>query len=221
MTETWATRVRLGLHRALACLSYGATHFRHPLRTETWSVATTVVRSIRTATTPLECAEIYQTVKACEKLPGDMAEVGVFRGGTAAIMLAASKKRLHLFDTFEGLPHGEDDLEKGEWAGSLTEVKDNLARWLDRIEWYPGLFPNSAPRDSNLSFSFVHLDLDLYSSTSAALQWFWPRMVPGAVILSHDYPTLDGVVRAFHEFFDSKAQPFFPLAGCQCMAVKL
>jgi O-methyltransferase len=63
--------------------------------------------------------------------------------------------------------------------------------------------------------------MDLYAGTKAALEWFWPRLSRGGAILSHDYPLSDGVVRAFHEFFDSRPEPFVPLSGGQCVAVKL
>jgi hypothetical protein len=50
-----------------------------------------------------------------------------------------------------------------------------------------------------MRLSFVHLDLDLYDSTLAALEWFWPRLEKGG---SSTY------VRAF------------TLSGNQCLAVK-
>jgi O-methyltransferase len=173
------------------------------------------------ASTPLECVEIFNAVKACEKIPGHMAEAGVYRGGTAAVMLSACRtKRLLLFDTFEGLPHAGDGFAFGEYAGSIQDVSKNLSRWDGRFEMHKGLFPDSAAGMESLRFSFVHLDLDLYSSTKAALEWFWPRVNPGGVLLSHDYPLVDGVVDAFHEFFDSRPEPFIPLSGNQCLAVK-
>jgi O-methyltransferase len=220
MAETWTMKVQFALHRAVAKLSYGVTHYRHPERANQLAAALEASRGISTATTPLECMEIFQAVTACEKVQGDIAEVGVFRGGTAALMLRASQKRLHLFDTFEGLPHGENQFKQGEFKGSLKDVSLNLSRWTKRIEFHPGMFPQSAERLGHLRFSFVHLDLDLYAGTLSGLEWFWPRLESGGVILSHDYPTSAGVVRAFHEFFDSRPEPFFPLAGCQCLAVK-
>jgi hypothetical protein len=218
MTETWQNRVRLGAQRVIARCSYGLTNYRHPFRTKALEAALCYPFA---ATTPLECVELYQAVTAAEKIHGDLAEVGVYRGGTAALMLTASAhKRLHLFDTFTGLPHGEGDMVADEWAGSLSEVKRNLDYWNDRIIYHPGLFPVSALGAESLRFSFVHLDVDLYDSTSAALEWFWPRMVPGGILLSHDYPLLDGVVRAFREFFEPRPEPVIALSGNQCLAVR-
>jgi len=209
------------LQWGIAGLSYGMMNYRHPFRSQALVEAKYARQVADVASTPLECTEIYNAVVACEKIRGDMAEAGVYRGGTAAVMLAASKeKKLHLFDTFEGLPHGEGQFATGEWRGSVGDVRANLARWPDRIECHQGLFPASAQGLESHRYSFVHLDLDLYDSTLAALNWFWPRLERGGILLSHDYPLADGVVRAFHEFFDGLSDPFIPLSGNQCLAVK-
>lgn len=52
-----------------------------------------------------------------------------------------------------------------------------------------------------MKFSFVHLDGDLYQTTADALDWFWPRMVPGGVIILDDvdWPKCPGVNRALEE----------------------
>jgi O-methyltransferase len=184
-----------------------------------WQECTSSRKAISTATTPLECSEIFQWAKALEKIPGDIAEVGTYLGGTAALMLRASGKNLHVFDTFEGLPDSEGIFEKGEWRGALDTVKRNLSAWEGRVDYHVGLFPESA-RGIDASFSFVHLDMDLYEGTKAALDWFWPRLNSGGAILSHDYPTSEGIVRAFHEFFDGRPETFIPLSGTQCVAVK-
>lgn len=221
MTETWKNRLMLKIQWGIAGLSYGMMNYRHPLRSKALVESKNARRIAKVASTPLECTEIYNAVAACEKIPGDMAEAGVYRGGTAAVMLAASpNKRLHLFDTFEGLPHGEGEFAAGEWRGSVNDVRGNLSRWSDRIECHPGLFPASASGLESDRYSFVHLDLDLYDSTLAALKWFWPRLEKGGILLSHDYPLVDGVVRAFHGFFDERTDPFIPLSGNQCLAVK-
>ncbi len=84
-----------------------------------------------------------------------------------------------------------------------------------------GCSRNTGAAVADLKFSFVHLDVDLYESTLSALAFFWPRMSSGAIVLSHDYPLLDGVVRAFSEFFRDKITPVIPLSGGQCLAVKM
>jgi O-methyltransferase len=151
-----------------------------------------------------------------------MAEVGVFNGGSALIMLDSSDKHLHLFDTFEGLPSGGDFLKKGEYAGSMQQVKRTLNNLSDRVTLYKGLFPqDTCMAVEKIRFSFVHLDMDLYDGTFGALQFFWPRMNQGGIILCHDYPSLNGVKRAMDEFFKDQGTPLLPMSGHQAMAVKI
>jgi hypothetical protein len=221
MTDTRKVRLQLGLQWAAARLSYGLTNYRHPLRSSALRAVRESHERANTSTTPLECVELYTAVGAAEKVVGDMAEAGVYLGGTALVMLSASGKRLHLFDTFAGLPHEEGPVfHAGGWAGSVETVGRNLDQHADRVEFHPGLFPGSAADLGHLRFSFVHLDLDLYDSTLAALEWFWPRLVPGGMLLSHDYPLSAGVTRAFDEFFAGRPEPFVPLSGNQALAVK-
>jgi len=216
------SRLQMAIHVAASKASFGLTNYRHPDRSAALASITRARSLAYTATTPLECVEIHNAVQAARKIPGDMAEVGVFLGGTAAVILNASQgKHLHLFDTFAGLPDGGDYLKKGEYTGSLAAVKRTLAGYGDRITFYEGLFPiETGAAVSELRFSFVHLDMDLYEGTLGALRFFWPRMNPGGILLSHDYPQISGIVRAFQEFFAEQPESFLPLSGQQCLAIK-
>ena len=220
-TTIWRTRVSHALHGLALAASCGVASLRHPARRPALEAVRKALRLAPTATSPLECVELYQAVRAVRHIPGDMVEVGVYRGGTAALMLAAApEKHLHLFDTFSGLPHAETFLEAGDYAGSVEDVRHTLRDNPHRITFHPGLFPASAAGAENLRFSMVHLDVDLYDSTLACLHWFWPRMSPGAVLISHDYPQLDGVLRAFSEFFTDRTEPVIQLPGNNCLVVR-
>lgn len=67
-----------------------------------------------------EAYQIHNAVVATRDVPGALAEVGVFRGGTARVICEAKGERtLHLFDTFEGLPEPgtmDDQFREGEYA---------------------------------------------------------------------------------------------------------
>jgi O-methyltransferase len=91
----------------------------------------------------------------------------------------------------------------------------------DRVHYYPGLFPGTAASLTGHTFSFVHLDADLYESTLAAFEFFYPRLSPGGMMLCHDYPSAAGVVKAIADFFRGKPDPFVELTGYQAMVVKL
>jgi O-methyltransferase len=102
-------------------------------------------------------------------------------------------------------------------------VNDYL-RDFPNVHYYQGFFPASAlgQEPERQSYRLVHLDLDLYQSTRAGLEFFYPRMVRGGLIVSHDYNavTAPGVRKAFHEFFADKVETVIPLWDTQCVICK-
>jgi hypothetical protein len=171
-----------------------------------------------------EAYQIYAAVKATEKIKGDIAEVGVYKGGSSKLIAEAKgKKTLHLFDTFEGIPDVKeiDDFYEGQFdITSFDYVKDYLKKY-PNIRLYKGVFPSTARPIQNKKFSFVHLDVDIYESTKDCLKFFYPRMSKGGIIISHDYITAAGVRNAFEEFFKNKPEPIVELSGSQCLIVKI
>jgi len=78
---------------------------------------TAVGRQRRLLLNHAEACQLINAVEATANVPGDLAEVGVFDGASARLVLdhAPKHKTLHLFDTFQGLPD-IDDVD----AGRLT-----------------------------------------------------------------------------------------------------
>lgn len=174
-----------------------------------------------------EAYQIYMAVKNTTKINGDIAEVGTYRGGSAKLICEAKgNKSLHLFDTFNGLPDlcsidNPKRYHKGKCSASMEGVKNYLRRY-SNVYIYKGLFPSTAESIKNKKFSFIHLDVDLYESTKASLEFFYPRMSPGGIIISHDYIQLTmGVKKAFDDFFRDKPEPIIEMSGSQCLIVKL
>ena len=167
---------------------------------------------------------MISALAATATIRGDLAEVGVAFGASAKIISTfAPNRTLHLFDTFEGLPEPTSrDSQKyktGQYSCSLESVQQYLADM--NVEFHKGLFPLTAEAVADKLFSFVHLDIDLYEGTLAALQFFYPRLSPGGVLISHDYLLAKGVKAAFTEFFVNKPEPVIELTGDQCMIVRL
>ena len=173
---------------------------------------------------PCEACQIMSLVDAVKNVPGDMAELGVANGASAKMIAARAPDRiLHLFDTFEGLPNpSENDssrFKKGQYRFGLENVQEYLKE--GNFRFHKGFFPESANETSGARFAFVHLDADLYEPTKAGLEWFYPRLNRGGILICHDYDTSAGVNRAFEEFFADKPEPYFDLVGSQCMFVKM
>jgi len=176
---------------------------------------------------PHEAYLVYSIAKSQSEFEGDMAEVGVYQGGSAKLICEAKgKRRLHLFDTCQGLPKvSEKDThfgvsfwkEKQFGNTSLEAVKSYLSKY-ENVFFYKGTFPETSNPILNSKFSFVHLDVDLYKSTLDCLEFFYPRLINGGIILSHDYHT-GGVRNAFNEFFKDKKISLIELPGPQCMVI--
>jgi len=159
------------------------------------------------------------------RLDGVMAEVGVYQGCSARLISLASRGRaLHLFDTFNGLPEPRPAeqglLQAGQYRGSLRAVRAYLADQRN-IMLHPGEFPATTLGSEDLRFSFVHLDVDLEASTLACLEFFYPRMVPGGIILTHDYSWLAGVRAACDRFLAHRPEMMIEMPTSQAMLVKL
>jgi hypothetical protein len=184
-------------------------------------------RGIQTLT---ERYNLYTWAKATSRLPGALAEAGVYRGGSAKILCSVKgDSPLYLFDTFEGMPGVNPDTDgkflQGDFADTrYEEVVAYLSGFPD-VRLYKGFFPDSAvgKEPERQQYRFVHLDLDIYESTHKALDFFYPRMVTGGVIVSHDYTRLcaPGVKKAFDNFFKDKKETVIPLWDTQCVIVKM
>lgn len=139
---------------------------------------------------------------------GDLAELGVYRGGITKFMSALfPDKTVYAFDTFEGMPEEmitDKDIVEVYPPGKFDDVEDVL-KYLDEpnIEIRKGLFPNTTQGLEDKKFSFVHLDADLYESTMTGLEFFWPRMTKKGVIIFDDFecPNTPGVKLAFDDYF--------------------
>lgn len=189
-----------------------------------------LIRQVKNETEMLlrdnEAYQIFMAVKRTGKINGDIAEVGTYRGGSAKLICEAKgNKTLHLFDTFEGLPslcHLDDSKQfhKGQFSALIEDVRNYLKKY-QNVHFYKGLFPSTAEPVKNKRFSFVHLDLDLYEATITSIEFFYPRMNKGGIIISHDYISAPGVRKAFDDFFKDKLEPIIEMSGSQCLIVKL
>jgi hypothetical protein len=143
-------------------------------------------------------------------VPGDFAELGVHRGGSAAALAHFARlhdRKAYLFDTFEGFD--QRDLKGGDAAKGMVDFSDTSLEFVtsvvgtENVEFVKGYFPASVtPAISAAQFAMVHLDCDLYEPTKAALTFFYPRLSPGGLLIMHDYSSLwwEGIKRAVDEF---------------------
>ena len=165
------------------------------------------------------------------RIPGDIVECGVWRGGS--MMMAAKsllhfndvpKKKLFLFDTFEGMPAPTEEdykftgeLAEDKWqerksdAGSnwnyaaVDEVREAMGSTgydRDRIMLVKGMVEDTLPECAPERIALLRLDTDFYSSTKHELTHLFPRLVPGGVLIIDDFGTWAGSKKAATEYFE-------------------
>jgi O-methyltransferase len=160
------------------------------------------------------------------KQEGDIAELGVYRGGSAAGMgLLAPHKTLHLFDSFEGMREPEfDELhKKGDFADTSEQSVRALFAPDHRLEIHRGWFPETVtPELLESEFCFVHVDGDFYETTRDAIAYFWPRLVPGGMMVFDDWEwqACPGVKRALVEASETFGFTVEPSANIQAAVRK-
>lgn len=174
---------------------------------------------------------IFQALRQVSFLPGDTAECGVYRGGSALMMARllkhdVSPKKLHLFDTFAGMPETNASVDlhhKGDFADtSLEQVKNYLAEFSGTVSFYPGPFRDTFIQVAGISFSFVHVDCDIYESALQCCSFFYPRLQPGGIMIYDDYgfPSCPGAKLAVDEFYSDKPEKPLYLPTGQAMVIK-
>ena len=171
-----------------------------------------------------EAFMIHSVATAQRAVGGIMAEVGVFQGCSAKLIsLGGQPDELHLFDTFEGLPEPDraeqKSMRKGHYAASLEAVQAYLSDQPNLV-FHKGMFTGENVSCADRKFSFVHLDVDLKDGTLACLKFFYPRMLPGGVIVSHDYSYLAGVREAFDEYLADRPERVVELSTSQAMLIR-
>lgn len=151
-----------------------------------------------------------------DAMEGSVAELGVYRGTTAKVLHALlPRRRLFLFDTFEGFDTSDLKCERTQ-GNAAAEFKDasyeDVREFVGEspmIRFCKGHFPattSAIPPDEQ--FALVHLDADLFRPTLDALQFFYPRVVPGGLMIIHDYSSTawPGIADAVDGFFKDKPE---------------
>ncbi|MBP8251827.1 MAG: class I SAM-dependent methyltransferase [Herpetosiphon sp.] len=171
---------------------------------------------------------LYQWAKHAMSLDGDVAEIGVYKGGTARLLaktLAVSGKTFHLFDTFAGMPptDAERDLHQaGDFNDTSLQAVQKYLHDCPNVRFHQGFFPETATPITDTQFCFVHVDVDIYRSVLDCCAFFYPRLVHGGVMIFDDYGffSCPGAKQAVDEFFADKPEYPVYLPTAQCMIVR-
>lgn len=227
-------------------LRIGAERFEDLMQRalETTSLSVPPLKAVRRRETALNLLRYFRYARTLE---GRWAECGVFAGTSAlALCLAARAEApgfdgagLHLVDSFEGLsPLGEEDhrserradgttvavpppAARGNFAVPLDRVRDALAEF-SGVSFHRGWIPPVLSALPEARWSFVHVDVDLYEPTRACLEYFYPRMTAGGIMLCDDYgtPAFPGARRAWREFCEGAKLGYVALPTGQAVLIR-
>jgi O-methyltransferase len=131
-------------------------------------------------------------------MPGDVLEIGVWRGGTGCMMAkarmnVARESTVFLCDTFTGVVGASEQdplYSNGEHADTSEEtVRFLLAQFgITNARVLPGNFPKETGQlISHRTFCLVHIDVDVYQSAKDSYYWSWPRLLIGGAVVFDDY----------------------------------
>jgi len=171
------------------------------------------------------CYILSELCRHAALVEGDVAEVGAWRGGCAKLFSRCMpEKKIHLFDTFCGMPSPDPDKDDHREGDLKVDLKD-VQGFLDgcNVEFYVGVFPETVTEElASKSFCLAHVDVDIYRSVKDAAEFFYPRMSVGGVMVFDDYggATTPGARIAVDEFLEDKPESLLYLISCQGIIIK-
>ena len=169
---------------------------------------------------------LKELLKLVRKVDGDTAECGTWRGGSSWLIARGLGRPHHAFDSFEGLsapePRDGAHFKKGDLAVSEEEFRSRMTDVAD-LRVYKGWIPSRFPEAADRKFCFVHVDVDLYQPTRDAIEFFYPRLAPGGILLLDDYGFFicPGARQAADEFFKDKPEPILEVPTGQGLVLRL
>jgi hypothetical protein len=167
-------------------------------------------------------------------IPGDIVEIGVYKGGSMLAMMKAHEKDLvgssgvpervfHLYDTFTGMtpPTDVDRDMDGTAASTLMEVDEGTRCMCSLDDVRTMIWKNSSISGEMIRYhvgdimkntyypervAVLRLDTDWYESTAHELSNFYDLVVPGGVVIIDDYGHWVGARKAVDEFLAGRPE---------------
>lgn len=153
------------------------------------------------------CYELYSLARQCRRVAGEIVEVGVWRGGTGALMAHALNNRpVHLFDTFSGVVKHDAEFDTLYSGGEHADTDEDIVRSLfakANVECriHRGIFPDDTLQGLPASICLAHIDVDTYRSVKESFAQIWPRVQPGGMVVFDDFAVFgcEGANQAVNE----------------------
>lgn len=149
---------------------------------------------------------IFEDLQA-NQVAGDLLVAGVWKGGSSLFLQGLNRhfhlnKKMWLADTFAGfiresIQHDKDQAALGLFTGMLAanfptphtvrQLFENQGLWEDKVTILQGDLADTLPNLNTSALALIHLDVDFYEPTYAALQATYHKLQPGGYIIMDDY----------------------------------
>jgi hypothetical protein len=202
----------------------GERHLQGNIRTQLWKNATEeTVEYVKEKMLSVKSLhgrrQMFEMALSHVRIDGLYLEFGVENGDSINLLAEYVKETIHGFDSFEGLPEAWfDDLGKG--ALSTNSKVPVVAQ---NVELHIGWVDESLPKFVSThdgQVAFMHIDCDLYSSTSMVFDTLGDRIRSGTVIVFDEYFNYPGwknhEYKAFQEFVSSRGIAYEYLGYDRC-----
>jgi O-methyltransferase len=186
--------------------------------------------TITSSNGPVPLWALYNSIEYIVKnnIPGDIAECGVWNGGSmllaamALIHFGDTSRTIYLYDTFAGMPKPEDVDKRWDGVPALPtwqsfqdagrqwgyggtvdmvrEVMRNSGYPEDKLVFVEGMVEDTIPGQAAEQLSLLRLDTDLYKSTYHELVHLYPRLSSGGILIIDDYGTFQGSRKATDQY---------------------
>jgi len=140
------------------------------------------------------------------RVDGDFVECGVNAGFVSSAIMQkldwnAVGRRFYLIDTFAGpvlAQFSKEEIEKqrdaiarqaieaGAYVTDIERIRKNFAEWRNATV-VQGAVPEVLEEIPFGPVAFLHIDLNCALPEKSALEFFWDRLSPGAIVLLDDY----------------------------------
>jgi len=177
-------------------------------------------------TPPTEAYFLIDSIHKSMEVPGDVCEFGVAQGETSALIAneisTFTNKKLHLFDSFEGLPAPtdkdqlkDDIFDLGDikaYEGHMSNPEELVLDRLKSISFpasrfiiHKGFIEEIINSGHNFpdNVSFAYVDFDFYEPIKIALEFLHKKTSIGSIIIIDDYDWFStGAKSAVDEFLE-------------------
>ena len=166
----------------------------------------------------------YELFKLSLDVPGDIVECGVFKGASLSrfammreLFPSPTAKSIYAFDTFGRFPETEyvpDQPVRSKFisdAGENSISAEQMKIVLEHkgiksgVNYVEGDITDTVPQfistNPDIQFSFINLDTDIYEPAKTILEFLYPRLAAGGVMILDDYGVFPGETKAVVEYF--------------------